>query len=52
MYLTTKCGVRIDVEAFVNCGYGYDIKCEVCCEDGTLIFGAGKCDGQYGLHPV
>lgn len=36
MILTTKSGVRIDVEAFVNCHYGYDIKCEVCCEDGIL----------------
>lgn len=36
MYLTTKSGIRIDVEAFVKCGYGYDIKCEICCEDGTL----------------
>lgn len=36
MYLTTKSGVRIDVEAFVCCGYGYDIKCEVCCEDGII----------------
>ncbi len=36
MYLTTESGVRIDVEAFVNCHYGYDIKCEVCCEEGTI----------------
>ncbi|MCI1965247.1 MAG: Gfo/Idh/MocA family oxidoreductase [Oscillospiraceae bacterium] len=36
MILTTKSGVRIDVEAFVNCHYGYDIKCEVCCEEGIL----------------
>lgn len=36
MYLTTEQGVRIDVEAFVNCQYGYDIKCEVCCEEGIL----------------
>jgi myo-inositol 2-dehydrogenase/D-chiro-inositol 1-dehydrogenase len=36
MILTTKSGVRIDVEAFVNCHYGYDIKCEVCCEDGII----------------
>lgn len=36
MYLTTKSGVRIDVEAFVTCQYGYDIKCEVCCEDAIL----------------
>ena len=36
MILTTASGVRIDVEAFVNCHYGYDIKCEVCCEEGIL----------------
>ncbi len=30
----TKKGVRIDVEIFVNCKYGYDIKCEVVGEDG------------------
>lgn len=36
MILTTKSGVRIDVEAFVNCNYGYDIKCEVACEDGIM----------------
>ena len=36
MILTTQSGVRIDVEAFVNTGHCYDIKCEVCCEDGIL----------------
>ena len=36
MILTTKSGVRIDVESFVNCRYGYDIKCEVVCEEGTI----------------
>ncbi|NCA98559.1 MAG: Gfo/Idh/MocA family oxidoreductase [Clostridia bacterium] len=36
MILTTRSGVRIDVESFVNCRYGYDIKCEVVCEDGTF----------------
>jgi len=36
LILTTKSGVRIDVEAFVNCHYGYDIKCEVVCEDGIV----------------
>jgi myo-inositol 2-dehydrogenase/D-chiro-inositol 1-dehydrogenase len=34
MYLTTESGVRIDVEAFVNCHYGYDIQCEICFEEG------------------
>ncbi|MGF7016360.1 myo-inositol 2-dehydrogenase/D-chiro-inositol 1-dehydrogenase [Lachnospiraceae bacterium PF1-21] len=36
MILTTESGVRIDVEAFVNTGHCYDIKCEVVCEDAIL----------------
>lgn len=31
---TTK-GIRIDVEVFVNCQYGYDIQCQVVGETGT-----------------
>ena len=30
----TQKGVRIDVEVFVNCAYGYDIQCEVVGENG------------------
>ncbi|AZB65858.1 gfo/Idh/MocA family oxidoreductase [Cereibacter sphaeroides] len=33
--LETAKGVRIDVEIFVNCRYGYDIQCEVVGEEGT-----------------
>lgn len=36
MYLTTESGIRIDVESFIFSHYGYDIKCEVVCEEGTL----------------
>lgn len=36
MYLTTKSGVRIDVESFLNCHYGYDVRCEVVCENGCI----------------
>ena len=32
--LETKKGVRIDVEVFVNCKYGYDIQCSVVGEEG------------------
>jgi myo-inositol 2-dehydrogenase/D-chiro-inositol 1-dehydrogenase len=32
--LETTSGVRIDVEIFVNCQYGYDIQCEVVGEHG------------------
>ncbi|MCW6508890.1 Gfo/Idh/MocA family protein [Lichenifustis flavocetrariae] len=32
--LETRSGIRIDVEVFVNCAYGYDIQCEVVGEDG------------------
>jgi len=36
MILTTKSGVRIDVESFVCNGHCYDIRCEVVCEDAIL----------------
>lgn len=36
MILTSKSGVRMDVECFVNCRVGYDIQCEVVCEEGFL----------------
>lgn len=32
--LETKKGIRIDVEVFVNCRYGYDIQCQVVGEEG------------------
>ncbi|MDV6319849.1 Gfo/Idh/MocA family oxidoreductase [Chromohalobacter sp. HP20-39] len=32
--LKTTQGVRIDVEVFVNCQYGYDIQCDVVGEEG------------------
>lgn len=35
MMLTTKSGIHIDVEVFVNCKFGYDIQCEVVCEEGV-----------------
>lgn len=34
MILTSHSGVRMDVECFVNTRVGYDIQCEVCCEEG------------------
>lgn len=36
MLLTTASGIVIDIEVFVNCRYGYDIQCEVCCEDAVI----------------
>ena len=33
--LATRNGVRIDGEVFVNCRYGYDIRCEVVGEEGV-----------------
>ncbi len=33
--METAKGVRIDVEVFVNCQYGYDIQCEVVGETGV-----------------
>lgn len=36
MVLKTKSGVIIDLEVFVNCRFGYDINCEVICEEGVI----------------
>jgi myo-inositol 2-dehydrogenase / D-chiro-inositol 1-dehydrogenase len=36
LLLETASGRLVDVEAFVSAGYGYDIRCEVVGEDGTL----------------
>jgi myo-inositol 2-dehydrogenase/D-chiro-inositol 1-dehydrogenase len=36
MLLTTESGIAIDIEVFVNCQFGYDIECEVCCEDAIV----------------
>ena len=36
LVMTTTTGVRVDVEVFVNCQYGYDIRCEVVAEEGTM----------------
>ena len=34
--LTTESGVRVDDEVFVNCQYGYDIRCELVAEKGAV----------------
>ena len=35
LLMQTGSGVHIDVELFVNCGFGYDIRCELVGEAGT-----------------
>ncbi len=40
--LETAEGAIVDVELFVNCGYGYDVRCEVVAETGTLALGDGS----------
>ncbi len=36
MLMQTKKGVTVVLEVFVNCKFGYDINCEVVCEDGVI----------------
>jgi myo-inositol 2-dehydrogenase/D-chiro-inositol 1-dehydrogenase len=36
LILETESGVLVDVEVFANAGYGYDIRCEIVGETGTL----------------
>jgi myo-inositol 2-dehydrogenase / D-chiro-inositol 1-dehydrogenase len=35
LLMQTASGVHVDVEIFVNCRYGYDIRCEIVGETGT-----------------
>jgi myo-inositol 2-dehydrogenase/D-chiro-inositol 1-dehydrogenase len=34
-------GVLVDVEVFLNAGYGYDIRAEIVCESGTIALADG-----------
>jgi myo-inositol 2-dehydrogenase/D-chiro-inositol 1-dehydrogenase len=40
--LEMESGAIVDVEVFVTVPYGYDIRCEVVCELGTLAIGDGS----------
>lgn len=40
--LESASGVVTDVELFVNCGFGYQVRCEAVCERGTALVGAGS----------
>ncbi|MEU7576410.1 Gfo/Idh/MocA family oxidoreductase [Streptomyces sp. NPDC041068] len=35
----TSGGAVVDVEVFVNCGFGYEVRCEAVCERGTAQLG-------------
>ncbi|MEU6129409.1 Gfo/Idh/MocA family oxidoreductase [Saccharopolyspora sp. NPDC047091] len=37
--IETGGGVLVDVEIFVNCGFGYQVRCEAVCEQGTALVG-------------
>lgn len=42
--IETAGGVVVDVEIFVNCTFGYQVRCEAVCEKGTALVG-----GNTGL---
>ena len=50
--LEMRSGVLVDVEAMLNAGFGYDIRGEVVCEDGTveLSESAGAVVKRAGRH--
>ncbi|MFD7407114.1 Gfo/Idh/MocA family protein [Streptomyces sp. NPDC059866] len=37
----TSAGALVDVEVFVNCGFGYQVRCEAVCEAGSARIGDG-----------
>lgn len=40
--LETESGIIVDIESFVNCQFGYDVRCEVVGSDGTAALGTGS----------
>ncbi|QCR38831.1 Gfo/Idh/MocA family protein [Nissabacter sp. SGAir0207] len=46
----TESGVRIDDELFVNCHYGYDIRCEVVGENATAALTEQQVISTRSLH--
>ncbi|MER7758302.1 Gfo/Idh/MocA family oxidoreductase [Streptomyces sp. NPDC097619] len=40
--LETSGGTVVDVEVFVNCGFGYQVQCEAVCEAGSARIGDGQ----------
>lgn len=53
--LKTKKGILITIDLFVNCQYGYDIRCDVVCEDGVAYMPSPlqvqtRTKGQFGEH--
>ena len=36
LILSTKSGVHIDLDVFMRAEYGYDIRCEICCDRGSV----------------
>ncbi|MGI9197638.1 MAG: Gfo/Idh/MocA family protein [Candidatus Nanopelagicales bacterium] len=40
--LTTERGTLVEIEAFINAAYGYEVRCEVVASDGTLDMGDGS----------
>ncbi|MEV4644509.1 Gfo/Idh/MocA family oxidoreductase [Saccharopolyspora sp. NPDC049357] len=45
--IETTSGALVDVEIFVNCGFGYQVRCEAVGERGTALIGA---DGGPLVH--
>ncbi|MEU7551994.1 Gfo/Idh/MocA family oxidoreductase [Streptomyces sp. NPDC044571] len=40
--LETSGGAVVDVEIFVNCGFGYEVRCEAVGEAGSALIGGGE----------
>lgn len=46
----TSDGALATVEIFVNCGFGYQVRCEAVCEDGTARIGAESGLVRHSSH--
>jgi len=52
LVVETRSGTLIDIEVFVNAGYGYEVRCELVGEQGTLVLDAPPPTVRRGANQV
>lgn len=52
LVVESSAGVLVDIEVFLNCGYGYEVRCEVVGEYGTIFLDAPAATAARGAAGI
>jgi len=52
LVVESSAGALVDIEVFLNCGYGYEVRCEVVGEDGTVFLDAPAATATRGAAGI